>query len=178
VKTDTQISVGNFEGFSWIRCVGKGSFLVSPTMKQFGDERISAGESRLVIDLGDCTGMDSTFMGCLAGMAVRLAASGGVLEICDIDARGRQSLEDLGLDCMMEICPPDAPWIGRIDTIRTALTPPRSSAALPEVRDRAKHVLEAHETLAEANKENAERFSSVISILRDEAATPATGKEP
>jgi len=177
VKTDTQILVGTFEGFSWIRCVGKGSFLVSPVMKQFGDERISAGETRLVIDLGDCTGMDSTFMGSLAGMAVRLADGGGVLEVCDIDARGRQSLEDLGLDCMMDICPADAPWAGRIDAIRKDLSPPRSTATLPQVKDRAKHVLEAHETLANTSTENAERFSSVISILREEAAAPETSEK-
>ena len=172
MKTDNQILVGTFKGFSWIRCLGKGSFLTSPIMKQFGDERIGAGEKRLVIDLGACTGMDSTFMGCLAGMAARLTAGGGALEIADIDARGRQSLEDLGLDCMMEICPPNAPWIGRLDAIRKELTPPRPTAALPEVRNRAKHVLEAHETLAGASIKNAERFSGVISVLRDEVARP------
>lgn len=137
-------------------------------MKQFGEERIHAGEKRLVIDLGGCTGMDSTFMGSLAGMAARLTAGGGALEIADIDSRGRQSLEDLGLDCMMAICPPDAPWIGRLDAIRHELAPPRSIAALPNVRDRAKHVLEAHETLADTSKDNAKRFSGVISILRDD----------
>lgn len=147
-------------------------------MKQFGDERIGAGEKRLVIDLGSCTGMDSTFMGCLAGMAARLIPNGGALEIADIDARGRQSLEDLGLDCMMEICPPNAPWIGRLDAIRDKLTPPRSAAALPEVRDRAKHVLEAHETLAHANQENAQRFYGVISILRDEVGHPEKPSNP
>jgi len=168
VKTDNQIWVGNFEGFSWIRCVGKGSFLLSPIMKQFGDERISAGEKRLVIDLGGCTGMDSTFMGSLAGMAARLTASGGTLEIADIDARGRQSLEDLGLDCLMEISPRDAPWSGQLDSIRNKLTPQRGTTTLPLMRDRANHVLEAHETLANTSQENAERFSGVINILRDE----------
>lgn len=137
-------------------------------MKAFGDNRINAGEMRIVIDLGSCTGMDSTFMGCLAGMAARIAESGGALEICDIDTRGRQSLEDLGLDCMMEICPPNAPWVGRVDSIRQELKPPNSTATLPEVRDRTKHVLEAHETLANTNTQNNERFSSVISILRDD----------
>jgi len=176
VKTDNQILVGTFEGFSWIRCLGKASFLLSPVMKQFGDERIGAGEKRMVIDLGGCTGMDSTFMGSLAGMAARLTAGGGTLEIADIDSRGRQSLEDLGLDCLMEICPPNAPWIGRLDEIRHELMPPRGTAVLPVVRDRAKHVLEAHETLAAASKENANRFSGVISILRDEV--DQTGKQP
>jgi anti-anti-sigma regulatory factor len=170
VKTENQILVGTFDGFSWIRCVGKGSFLLSPLMKQFGEERIQAGEKLLAIDLGGCTGMDSTFMGSLAGMAARLAAGGGALEIADIDNRGRQSLEDLGLDSMMTLCPPGAPWIGRIDAIRAELAPPRAAATLPHVRDRARHVLEAHETLADTNPENAKRFAGVISILRDDVA--------
>ena len=168
MKTDNQIFVGTFDGFSWIRCLGKGSFLMSPTMKHFGEERISAGEKRLVIDLGACTGMDSTFMGSLAGMAARLTASGGSLEIADIDARGRQSLEDLGLDFMMDICPPEAPWIGRLDEIRGKLTPPRPATTLPGLKDRAKHVLEAHQTLADTNPQNSERFAGVISILRED----------
>jgi len=172
VKTDNQILVGTFDGFSWIRCLGKGSFLLSPIMKQFADERISAGERRIVIDLGGCTGMDSTFMGSLAGMAARLTASGGSLEIADIDARGMQSLEDLGLDCMMTIRPADAPWIGRIDTIRSELAIPRPASALPEVRERAKHVLEAHEILAGTSNENARRFTGVINLLREEVEKP------
>ncbi len=172
VKTDNQILVGTFEGFSWIRCVGKGSFLLSPLMKQFADERIASGEKRIVIDLGGCTGMDSTFMGSLAGMAARLSAGEGGLEIADIDARGLQSLEDLGLDCMMKIRPANAPWIGRIESIRSKLAPPRTNSSLPNVRDRAKHVLQAHETLAAVNRDNAERFTGVITILRDEVAPP------
>ena len=141
---------------------------MSPAMKHFGEERIGAGEKRLVIDLGACTGMDSTFMGSLAGMAARLTVNGGALEIADIDTRGRQSLEDLGLDCMMHICPPDAPWVGRLDAIRSNLAPPRAAAALPNLKDRAHHVLTAHETLAGTNPENAERFAGVISILRED----------
>ncbi len=168
MKTDNQILVGIFEGFSWVRCVGKGSFLQSPVMKQFAEERIQAGEKRMVIDLGGCTGMDSTFMGSMAGMAARLTAGGGSLEIADIDQRGMQSLEDLGLDCLMEIRPPSAPWVGRLEAIRRELAPPRANAVLPQTRDRAQHVLTAHQTLAATNPENAKRFANVITVLRDQ----------
>ncbi len=157
--------------------MGKGSFLNSPVMKQFGDDRIVAGETRLVIDLGACTGMDSTFMGTLAGMAARIAGNDGTLEIADIDARGRQSLEDLGLDAMMEICPPVAPWAGRLGEIRSKLTPPNASAALPDIKERAQHVLQAHETLADTNPENSRKFAGVISVLRDNLADKANPSE-
>ena len=125
VTADNPILVGVFDGFSWIRCEGKGSFLNSPAVKSFGDERIAAGEARVVVDLGACTGMDSTFMGTLAGMAARLSApGGGVLQIADPGERNRRSLEDLGLDFLMEIDPPAAVWRGKVDAIRSELKAP------------------------------------------------------
>mgnify|MGYP003889460409 CR=1 FL=1 len=79
------ISVGVFDGFSWIRCEGKGSFLNSSILKSFADQRLAAGERSLVVDLSACTGMDSTFMGTLAGIAARLSAldEGGTLQIAE-----------------------------------------------------------------------------------------------
>lgn len=169
MTTDSSISVGIFDGFSWIRCEGKGSFLNSPTLKEFGDERIAAGERCLVIDLGACTGMDSTFMGTLAGMAARLSAQDGAgLQVADPGSRNRRSLEDLGLDFMMEIDPPEAPWRGGIDQVRGKLEPPRK--AVPGQLQRTIHVLEAHQTLAGANEKNARAFSTVVTMLESELA--------
>ena len=171
VKTEPQILIGRFDGFSWIRCIGKGSFMTSPHVKQFGDSRIADGERLLVIDLGGCTGMDSTFMGCMAGLAGRISSAGGELEVAGADVRSRHSLEDLGLDCMMRINPDDAVWGGRIEEIRGLLSAPRAASALPDIDSRARHVLEAHETLSRANAGNAGKFSGVVSLLREELAT-------
>lgn len=170
VTADQPITVGVFDGFSWIRCEGKGSFQNSPVMKAFGDERISAGEMLMVVDLGTCTGMDSTFMGTLAGMAARLSASGsGVLHIADPGDRNRRSLEDLGLDFLMEVDPPSAVWRGKIDAIRNELRPPQSPTALDRIQ-RTRHVLEAHQNLSEISEDNAQEFSSVVSTLEKEVA--------
>ena len=135
MTSDNPISIGLFDGFSWIRCEGKGSFVNSPAVKAFGDERIAAGESCLVMDLSDCTGMDSTFMGTLAGMAARLAArAGSVLQIAGSSDRNRRSLEDLGLDFMLEINPPTAAWRhgpGLVTMKILSRLPGRGSAAVP-----------------------------------------------
>lgn len=139
-------------------------------MKAFGDERIAGGENCLVVDLGGCTGMDSTFMGTLAGMAARLSAlDGGVLQIADSGARNRRSLEDLGLDFLMEIDPPAAVWRGTVDTVRDNLKPPQPVRPPGQVQ-RAQHVLEAHQTLSNANPENAREFSNVVKLLENELA--------
>jgi len=178
VTTECPIFVGIFDGYSWIRCEGKGSFLTSPLMKAFGDERISAGETRLVVDLGACTGMDSTFMGTLGGMATRISARpGGALQIADSGERNRRSLEDLGLDFFMEIDPIEAPWRGRVDTIRSVLKP--AEQKLPGGRtQRSEHVLEAHQALADANAQNANEFSNVIRLLETELENKLKAQKP
>jgi len=147
-------------------------------MKAFGDERISAGETRLVVDLGACTGMDSTFMGTLGGMATRISARpGGALQIADSGERNRRSLEDLGLDFFMEIDPIEAPWRGRVDTIRSVLKP--AEQKLPGGRtQRSEHVLEAHQALADANAQNANEFSNVIRLLETELENKLKAQKP
>ncbi len=167
------ISVGIFDGFSWIRLEGKGSFLNSPGVKTFADGRIAAGERLIVVDLSACAGMDSTFMGTLAGTAARLASlDGGCLHIADPGERNRRSLEDLGLDFLMEIDPPNAVWRGSVDAIRSDLRSPNLPGTLAWAQ-RTKHVLEAHQTLSELNEENARGFSEVVSQLQKELGADA-----
>jgi len=142
----------------------------SPAIKAFGDTRIAAGEKCMVVDLAVCSGMDSTFMGTLAGMAARLSAQeGGGLQIADPGERNRRSLEDLGLDFLMEIDPPGAVWRGRVDEIRSQLHEPRMPGTYGR-EQRARHVLEAHKALAEINDENARDFAAVVSQLEKDAA--------
>lgn len=138
-------------------------------MKEFGDQRIAKGEKCLVVDLGGCTGMDSTFMGTLAGMAARLSNQDGTLQIADAGARNRRSLEDLGLDFLMDIDPPQAPWRGKIDLIRQYLNPPDHIPA-PDHLERTKQVLEAHQLLAGTNEKNSKSFSNVVALLEAEVA--------
>lgn len=147
-------------------------------MKAFGDERISAGETCLVVDLGACTGMDSTFMGTLGGMATRISARpGGALQIADSGERNRRSLEDLGLDFFMEIDPIKAPWRGRVDAIRNSLK--SAEKKLPSGRiQRAEHVLEAHQTLVDTNEKNALKFSNVVKLLETELENKIKAQKP
>lgn len=176
MSEENPILVGVFDGFSWIRCVGKGSFLNSPGMKAFGEARIAAGERLVVIDLGGCTGMDSTFMGTMAGIASRMTrrANGSTLQVADPGMRNRRSLEDLGLDCMIEIEPDDAVWQGRLTEVRADLrmVGDPTLAALPP----SEHVLEAHRHLSSANPENADKFSNVVQLLEKEVLRKGASK--
>jgi anti-anti-sigma regulatory factor len=171
VSSENAILVGVFDGFTWIRCEGKGSFVTSPVMKECAEKRIAEGERCLVIDLEACTGMDSTFMGQLASFSARLSklgTSGGV-QIAGAGERNRNSLEDLGLDCLLEIDPPAAIWRGKADEVRSHLEPYQLGRPIGN-QDRAKHVLESHKVLSATNAENARKFAGVVGILEKEVA--------
>ena len=161
------IKVGKFEGFSWIRCEGKGSFLNSPAVKEFGESRIKRGEKCLVVDLAACTGMDSTFMGTLAGLSSRISEKEGVLQVADPGEKNRNSLEDLGLDFLMEIDPEEAHWKDVAEKARDLLKP-KVAGMKAGTELHTRHILEAHEILSEANESNREKFSGVVEMLGEQ----------
>lgn len=140
----------------------------SPVMKAFGDQQVAAGQRLLVVDLAKCSGMDSTFMGTLAGMASRLSAmDGGALQIAESGERNRRSLEDLGLDFLMEINPPAATWCDKLEAIRSDLKPPHAAGSLGQIQ-RTKHVLEAHQVLSTLSDKNALAFGDVVGMLEEQ----------
>ena len=148
-----------------MRCEGKGSFLNSPKLKAWADDQLKSGTVHIVIDLERCTGMDSTFMGTMAGLAMRLIkTSGGILEVTSADEKNSQALDDLGLSSLMHINPESASWIGQEEGMRKSLT----EYGQVNSTDRTKHVFDAHKTLCDADESNNEKFSTVLDCLEAE----------
>ena len=168
--------IGIFDGFSWIRCEGRGSFLTSPALKACIDARIGAGERCVVVDLAACSGMDSTFMGTLAGESNQLKKRGGKLQVAEPGEKNHHSLVDLGLHYLFEVDPPEAVWRGHEEAVRSHLEPFTDVKALGQ-QQRAEHVLQAHKVLSAANEENARKFSGVISLLESEVTPKDEPKE-
>ena len=75
MNSQTFIQVGFNERTVWVRVSGRGSFQNSGPLKDFAKEMLARGYKSFVIDLGECPVMDSTFMGTLAGIALKLQAS-------------------------------------------------------------------------------------------------------
>ena len=164
---DDALDVGATDGFVWIRLKGKGSFSTSPALKGFVESRMDGGETSFVIDLLDCPAMDSTFMGTLAGLAMRLSrVGGGKMHLNGVCDRNRQSLEDLGLEKLLEIDPDNSAWQSHIQDVRKRLEPLREGE--PEALDAA-HLLEAHRKLCEAREDNVQKFGAVLDALEKKA---------
>src|SRR6516225_2298881 len=76
VTVDESIQVGVSGPTVWVKVEGKGSFLNCANLKEFAREMLNRGYHEFVVDLADCPTMDSTFMGTIATVALRLRELG------------------------------------------------------------------------------------------------------
>jgi anti-anti-sigma factor len=81
----------------WVRVNGRGSFQNSAGLKDFAAEMTARGHREFVVDLKDCELMDSTFLGTLAGIALKLRPA-GQLRVIRANDRCRSVMANLGLD--------------------------------------------------------------------------------
>ena len=171
VKPSVQILTGEFESSLWIRIEGRGTFQTSPPVKELVEKEMEEGRLQFIIDLEECSGMDSTFMGMMAGVGMRLRKRGeGELSIVGTTEKSRDSLDELGLSYLMEIEPEDAPWSDQIDEIRRGL------ALLDEssIGGKEEHILECHENLCDADESNTERFKTVLEVMGSDKISPVS----
>ena len=147
------MQVGLAGSVVWVRVEGRGTFQNSTGLKEFATEMMKRDHKEFVIDLKNCELMDSTFMGTLAGIAMRLG-SAGKLHVVHPNARCRQVLKNLGLDRVVSV-DDDAPVGAPGEPLRDAEgNPPREA--------KRETIIEAHENLVAADPANAVRFKDVI----------------
>jgi anti-anti-sigma regulatory factor len=146
-----------------VKVEGRGSFLNSGNLKEFAREMLDRGYREFVIDLADCAMMDSTFMGTMASVALRLKEIGrGHLHIVHCGNRSQQLLSGLGLDQIFDIHS-DGSGAPECEALEQA-----SKNNNSRKRDQAETMLAAHEALCEAAPENIFRFKDVLDFLRQD----------
>ena len=156
----------------WVRVEGKGNFLNSGSLKEFAQEMVNRGYREFVIDLEHCAMMDSTFMGTMAAVALRLKELGqGHLHVVRCGERSRELLSGLGLDQIFDIRSngATAPECG-------TMKQDSHDGAEAEKKERAETMLEAHEALCEAAPENLSRFKDVLDYLKQDLHRTTAGK--
>jgi anti-anti-sigma regulatory factor len=163
VSIPSSILVGTTNKIVWIKVEGKGSFLNSAGVKEFAKEMVNRGHRDFVVDLRNCPVMDSTFMGTLAMIALRLREIGqGSLHVVNLNERNHDLLTNLGLDQLFSM---DACGVREgSPAVRSTLPP--DSAINPTAH--AETMLEAHEALVEADPENLTKFKDVLEYLKQD----------
>jgi anti-sigma B factor antagonist len=162
---DSSIQVGVSGPTVWVKVEGKGSFLNSGNLKEFAREMLDRGYREFVVDLEDCAMMDSTFMGTMASVALRLRELGhGHLHIVHCGNRSQELLSGLGLDQIFDIRANGAspPECGALEGTPAVQRPEDKK------KEQTETMLEAHEALCEAAPENILRFKDVLDFLRQD----------
>jgi len=173
VSTPSSVLVGCFDRTVWVKVEGRGTFQNSAGLKEFVKQMIQRGFREFVVDLQVCDLMDSTFMGTLAGVALRLREMGqGTLKVVNVNERNGALLGSLGLDQLFAV---EALKRHSAEAIpaEAELHKPVLPKADPELQKEV--VLEAHEALAEVSQANAVKFKDVLEFLRQELNSPASG---
>ena len=105
--------------------------------------------------------MDSTFMGTLASIAIKLGTEAGSgLHVVNPNERNQDLLCNLGLDQLLKIESSAAP-------VSLQETTTLEGAAAGKL-EQARVMLEAHEAVVEANPVNEARFKDVLDFLRQD----------
>jgi len=166
VKVEDELLVVIRKNCAMVKVNGRGSFKAGPSMKRFGALAIEKGCTRIFFDMENCQAMDSTFMGVLAGLALRIQREAhGQLVAMNLSPKTASLLAALGLNRLVECYQSGAlPAIFRaclvdaLDLSGLDLSDAGSRVSLETM-------LEAHQTLVEIAPENLSRFRDVITYL-------------
>jgi anti-anti-sigma regulatory factor len=158
------VSVG--EKSACVKIVGKVNFTSSIDFKTLFDELWRKGYTCFVLDLGECTLMDSTFLGVLAGYGLKVNAPQPdniqrTLELFNPSERITELLENLGVLHLFNV------------THGTVTLPEETTAkdlapANPTREEVKRTCLEAHELLMQINPANVAKFKDVAAFLAED----------
>jgi anti-anti-sigma regulatory factor len=152
--------------FACIKIVGRATFGCSLDFKTVVDELQQKGYGYFVLDLSECTLMDSTFLGVLAGLGLKMSASSvdhcdQGLELLNSNPRITELLDSLGVLHLFKLThgPLSVP-----DQTETHFHTPLH----PSKEEVTRACLEAHQTLMDINPGNVPRFKEVAQFLAED----------
>jgi anti-sigma B factor antagonist len=162
-----KVAVDEPEAF--IQVNGRGSFVLSPTLKKLGVYLIDKSYSNIIFDFINCEEVDSTFIGVLTGLTLRLEKKFDTkLVLLNTSKKVYEAIDMLGitrlLNCYLKGQGPED-LTNRLKEIDNAAEVEKSDT---KTEDMYKTMTEAHENLIKVDKSNAPKFRNVLKFLREE----------
>jgi anti-sigma B factor antagonist len=162
----SRISVFAGEKFACIRIAGRGDFTNSIEFTTLVRELRAAGYSYFVVDLSECSFLDSTFLGALATLGLQLTEDNhdhceSGIQLLNANARIVDLLECLGVIHLFKLA--EGPLVSPEPTQSLPHT-----ATKPTKEEVTRACLEAHRTLMEINPANVPRFKDVAQFLAED----------
>ncbi len=150
-----------------IKVNGRANFTSSVTFKRLVCELRQRGFDNFVLDLSDCVTMDSTFLGVLAGIALRYVdgkpndSERLHLDLLNPNERIADLLDNLGVVHLFTVSHQANPCTAIFE-------PVNNNHPAPSREEMSKTCLEAHELLMRLNPENIPKFKDVTLFLAED----------
>lgn len=144
----------------YVRVSGPGNVKICPTLQDFAKRMLVEGYRKFIVDLGECSTMDSTFMGTLVEIASLAPPMAESLMVINAQPHCEGLLEGLGLDNVLRI------KRGSTDVPGVRLEPLPEYAATQTERMRL--IRTAHENLVKIDERNEEEFGPFLRQLTKE----------
>lgn len=141
-----------------LRPLGRVTFKVSKEFREFVVAAFARGAKCLILDLAECTAMDSTFMGVLAMTGIEGRKRQARMLVVNADKSNRKLLDDIGVSRVWTFS--DTP----VPEAELGLLCEATKGAAPTA-DVADLVLAAHQTLMELDEANIPKFQNVVELL-------------
>lgn len=141
-----------------VKVNGKANYLNCNSFREFMETIINSEKRDIFVDFESCQGMDSTFLGILAGAAIQIkkVSPSNKIVIGNLNNRNHELIYNLGLHQLLVVT--------KKNTVVKRLFDPLKNK---EISD-AKSMLKAHENLTIASEQNNSKFQDVISFLRNQ----------
>ncbi len=154
------------DGACHIKVKGRANFECSPPLRGMANNLDNNKLKALSIDLSECSGMDSTFMGILAMIALKVKQIGITATIMNAGDTNTKLLSGLGLQKLFA-------FENKIPSQDYKWTEGAKSATRVET---AHTVLDAHETLMSIDDDNVKRFKNVVEFVKKDIDSEQTKK--
>lgn len=163
---ETSFQVNPYNEPVVVRILGKATFHNSAPLRDFFDQMMERERRNFVIDFLHCQGMDSTFLGILAGVGIRMmkAEPGGTVVLTRLSPRNLELVQNLGLHRIMTVDSGE----GGVDSDSMDGETLATEASRRSEIENARMVLQAHENLVEIDDSNKTKFQDVISYLKNQ----------
>ncbi len=157
-----------------VKINGRATFQASVDFKHLIYALKDQGITEFIFDVTDCLIMDSTFLGVLAGFALRFEEEGATpedppLRLINPNERIADLIENLGVDGMFRM-------IQTAEKTHEGGLQPVKANGEPCKVELSRNCLEAHKTLMALNPDNASKFKEVARYLAEDLARAEAAK--
>ena len=140
---------------SFIRVSDKASYLNCSPVRDFILNRLEAGQLNFVVDFDNCRSLDSTFLGILVSLAIKVKSSGS-LSLLNLRDRNLETVQNLGIHKIAIVSTESFKDLDGIQDIKPINEEKKASSHL---------IYEAHKTLMDLNQKNQKLFCDVVKFL-------------